>query len=487
MRVLIIQRGADARAERLLAAARATGAEAAIAAAGRGLRARPDVVITTGSAAAHLTGQALRARGIPWILDAGDGWHPADAVGRRLEIRLVRAADAVACATPEALADLHQRIGAASFLLDEATLARQFGAVTQRRRPSDALRILMIGPVNSPHVEHLALAMHERGLQVHVGGDVWDGLPPSVLPAAGVPVDTVTAPLVLWLRRVIGELRPHVVHAHWTPFAFKTLLAGARPLVVTPWGSDVYRVSGVFHWANHVVARRANLVVTDSQDLISRMVEMGTPPERTELLNWGVDLEQFTPSAEPREAIRRRLGLGPGPMILSPRSLKPLYNPQTILAAFAEVGARRPDVQLVLKHMAEDSPDLGELPHPDRVRVVSHVPYEQMADYYRAADACVSIADTDSSPRSVWEAMACECPCVVSDLPWVHETMQPGRDALVVPIEAGAVASALDTLLTDRATADAMRRNGRSLVERTRDQRVEMDRLVGIYERLAGR
>ena len=32
-------------------------------------------------------------------------------------------------------------------------------------------RILMLGPVNHPHVEHLALAMHERGCAVTVAGD----------------------------------------------------------------------------------------------------------------------------------------------------------------------------------------------------------------------------------------------------------------------------------------------------------------------------
>jgi hypothetical protein len=32
-------------------------------------------------------------------------------------------------------------------------------------------RVLMLGPVNHPHVEHLALAMQERGLEVIVAGD----------------------------------------------------------------------------------------------------------------------------------------------------------------------------------------------------------------------------------------------------------------------------------------------------------------------------
>ena len=39
--------------------------------------------------------------------------------------------------------------------------------------------------------------------------------------------------------------------------------------------------------------------------------------------------------------------------------------------------------------------------------------------------------------------MACGSPTVVSDLPWVSELIEDGRHALVVPIDATAVASAI--------------------------------------------
>ena len=29
-----------------------------------------------------------------------------------------------------------------------------------------SVRLLMLGPLNHPHVEHLALAMHDRGIEV---------------------------------------------------------------------------------------------------------------------------------------------------------------------------------------------------------------------------------------------------------------------------------------------------------------------------------
>jgi glycosyltransferase involved in cell wall biosynthesis len=352
-------------------------------------------------------------------------------------------------------------------------------------------RLLMLGPVNHPHVEHLALAMHDRGFAVTVAGVAEPRLPPSVLPAAGVrivdgPGASRRSPAgvgahVRWIRRLDRELRPGVVHAHWLcGYAALAAVAGAAPLVAMAWGSDVYRAGCLQSAANRIAVRRARLAMADSQALLDRLVALGARREATVLLNWGVDLTAFAPVDGARPAVRERLGLGPGPVVLSPRSLTPVYNPATIRAAFELISEAVPDAQLVLKHMgAGGHPDAGE-----RVHVVGHVPYQRMAWYYQAADVCVSIPSSDSSPRSVWEAMACGCPAVISDLPWVHELIVPDRDAIVVPVEPGAVAAGVRRVLEDPALAARLGRNGRALVEARRDRAGEMDRLADVYRSL---
>ncbi len=357
-------------------------------------------------------------------------------------------------------------------------------------------RLLMLGSVNHPHVEHLALAMRDRGFDVVVAGDTVPGLPRSVLEGAGVRLRAAppvarrsprgAAGHVRWIRRLLREERPDVVHAHWLcGFAAFAAVAGARPLVSMAWGSDVYRAHGLRTLANRVALRRSTIAMADSRDLLEALGPLGAQPGRRVLVNWGVDLARFAPAAaDERAALRERLGLGPGPVILSMRSLMPIYNPRLLLAAWERVGAAHPDAQLVLKHMGVVTTTVGELPHPERVHVVGHVPYERMADYYRAADVAVSIASSDSAPRSVFEAMACGTPCVLSDLPWVHEQIADGREALVVPIETAAVAAALERLLDDPAAARAMGMRGRALTERHHDEGAQMDRLAATYRGL---
>ena len=361
----------------------------------------------------------------------------------------------------------------------------------------DPTTLLMLGSINHPHVEHLALAMRDRGFEVMVGGDVLPSLPHSVLPAQGVP--TFPAPHqvrgsargaaahVRWIRRLLHDLRPDIVHAHWLcGFACFAALAGADPLVAMAWGSDVLRAGRLKRLANRIALRRAKLAMADSHALVDAMVDLGVDGPEMLLMSWGVDLDHFRAAENGRAAVRSALGLPEGRIVLSPRSLMPLYNPRVIVEAFELLADDLPDLQLVLKHMGTDHPSIGPLRHPDRVHVVGHVPYERMVDWYQAADVCVSVASSDSSPRSVWEAMASGTPCVVSDLPWVHELIEHQRDALVVPIDPGPIAAAIRSLLDDPDLAGEMARSARGLVAEHHCQSAEMDRVAESYRTLAG-
>lgn len=352
----------------------------------------------------------------------------------------------------------------------------------------------MLGPLGPPHVSDQVVALAERGIDMHVGGNALPELKNSVIQDAGIPVydapaGSRTSPLVMarmiaWIRSLMHRIEPDVVHAQWLPsFGFSSVVARAKPLVVTAWGSDVYRASRAMQLANRVAVRGAQVVTADSRDLLQRCEQIG-PATRSEVIQWGVDLKLFTP-AEDRLELKRELGLGEGPLILSPRSLMPVYNIPTILHSFGIVGERIPDAQLVVKHMGSVQIEMPDPPHPERVRMIGSVPYERMADYYRAADVCISLTSSDSSPRSVWEAMACGCPCVISDLPWVRELIEPGVHAVTSPIDAEQAADAIVGLLDDRPRAQEMARAGRALVAQHLSRESQIDLLAGIYDGLA--
>lgn len=351
------------------------------------------------------------------------------------------------------------------------------------------LRLLYVGPINSPHVEDMAIAMRQRGHVVDVAGEFWGGgLPASSLPTYGIPIHEMGSSRVLSMRRIAKEVRPHVVHTHWLPFATTAALAGVHPFLATAWGSDLYGRGRMQKLAIAVALRRAAVATSDSADLVARVRELGPGSLRTMVINWGVDLDAMRfATADERAGAKVRLGLGPGPVVFSPRGLSDLYNPDVVLEAFSRVRSALPEAALLLKHSgAEDipKPEWTNLPG---VHVIGRVDPDQMRELFRAADVTLSIPVSDSSPRSVWEAMAAGSVTILSDLPWVRELIKPGRDALVVAAEPDEVAEAIEQVVRSPSRRMQIAASARALVERYRDRRLELDRLEACYRELVFR
>jgi glycosyltransferase involved in cell wall biosynthesis len=100
-----------------------------------------------------------------------------------------------------------------------------------------------------------------------------------------------------------------------------------------------------------------------------------------------------------------------------------------------------------------------------------------MADVYRAADVVLSIPSSDSSPRSVWEALACGRPVVVSDLPWARDELEDGRHAVLAPLDAAAIANAIEEAIG----CDKLGHEGRALAQKELDPVVWTARIDELY------
>jgi glycosyltransferase involved in cell wall biosynthesis len=174
-------------------------------------------------------------------------------------------------------------------------------------------------------------------------------------------------------------------------------------------------------------------------------------------------------------------------VVLGPRTLLPLYNPETIVEAFALVADEFPDARLVLLSLFTSDFGLADRIDPARVHLAGRIDHDVMADYFRAADVCVSIPSSDGSPRTVWEALACGCPAIVSDLPWVEGMIVAGRDALVVPIQAESVAAAIRLTLREPDVAERLSINGRALAVASQGKDSAMRNLADLYLSVLGR
>jgi glycosyltransferase involved in cell wall biosynthesis len=363
---------------------------------------------------------------------------------------------------------------------------------------AERLRVLVAGWLNSPHVAAWAEAVSAAGHDVHVAGRVVPNWPELELPVPSHRLSTPWPPPVqglrmsAGLRRVAATLEPDIVHAHYLPeFGWMAAREGLRPLVCSAWGSDVLSRGRLSRWRSRLALASADLVFADSVHLARETAELAGRDLRVEVVRWGLDLERFAPG-EPSEA-RAALGLPlDGPLVAGVRGLRPIYNPVLQLEAFARVRGTFPGARFLLKHPLTVAPPrpvqeaIERLGLEGSVTVLGSVSEERLPDVYRAADVVVSVPSSDSSPRSVWEALACGRPVVASDLPWARDELVPGEHAILAPLEADAVAAAIIRVLEDAELARRLGAGGRALAAAELGPERCAARIDSLYRELAG-
>jgi glycosyltransferase involved in cell wall biosynthesis len=357
----------------------------------------------------------------------------------------------------------------------------------------DRLRVLLAGWLNSPHVSAWAELVSRAGHDVHVAGRIAPGWPELDLPVPSHRLSASWPPplrgfsMSRALRHVAHSVEPDLVHAHYLPeYGWMAARENLRPLISSAWGSDVLAVRGINRSRSRRALAASGLVFVDSAHLGRAVRALAGSDVPVKVVRWGLDLEAFAPG-DPA-ASRESLGIPvEGSLVVGVRGLKPVYNPELLLEAFARVHARRADARLLLKHPLAVTPPfvaaaIDRLGLRDAVTVLGNVSPRQLPDVYRAADVVVSLASSDSSPRSVWEALACGRPVVVSDLPWAREELAPGGQAVLVALDAGEVADAIGRVLGDVSLAQRLTAAGRVLAVTELDPVACAARVDALYE-----
>lgn len=294
------------------------------------------------------------------------------------------------------------------------------------------------------------------------------------------------------LQRILGELRPDVLHAHSVKrYGWQAGIAGWHPYVVSTWGSDVLLPPESLQgrlW-DRLTLSRAALVTAVSEVMRDAAIRRGARSDRVQLVHFGVDTHRFSPAAVAPEVLRA-LGIDERPYVFSPRAARPLYNHETVAAAFARLGS---GVQLVVSGRNADPRTLrairdilaaeGAL---ERLRIVADATDDDMLALYRAAGVVVSVPLSDSFPISLLEAMACGTPIVAGDLPAVRAgLMDLVPECIVSTTDVDGVAEALERAVHLSAAERSLL--GTRLRERAleSDQEVHMLHMEELYRGLA--
>jgi glycosyltransferase involved in cell wall biosynthesis len=294
------------------------------------------------------------------------------------------------------------------------------------------------------------------------------------------------------LIRIVRSLSPDVLHiidmgyTVYLPFLPRkkvVLEHNGTDILVKPLKSVAWRLFYRF------VYRYADAVIQDSVVAQEAGFACGAPRHNNEVIELGIDFSVFSPNIRKGTA-RERLGFAPDDrFVFSPRGFKALYNIETILRSIPMVAASVPRVRYVFCSPVLPSNDSYRM-LIDELGIAGYVTFAGLLDkqnelpfFYADAEVVLSVPSSDSSPSTVYEALACETSVIVSELPWYHGRFEAGRDFQVVPVgDAEALAAAVVRQLEGRIRFDPAAIRER--VRRYSDIDVNGRKLEQLYSRL---
>lgn len=365
------------------------------------------------------------------------------------------------------------------------------------------MKICYIANPNIAHTQRWIKFFASSGYEVHLIGEH----KPVRKPPQGVVFHDLTAytnlrkvRYALWpliTRRILLEIQPDILHslgiasAGWLGAA-----SGFHPFVATALGSDLLLLNQR-PWLHRRLSLwaldKADSVVCVSKQLTRRASALGVDESRLQTIYLGIDTDIYSPAGD-NQAVRRKLGLGQEPVVISIRAMNWIYNPLDIAGAIPLVLDKAPQARFLIFTYNQDPALLSQfkarLAESGCQHAATYVPPlgddQAIAEYYQAADIAVSVPSSDGTPSSVLESMACRTALVLSDLPTLHDWAEHERQALYVPIgDVQAIAEAILRLIEDKRFRQELARNASQRVLQEASVQTWMGKMDQIYRRLA--
>jgi len=237
-------------------------------------------------------------------------------------------------------------------------------------------------------------------------------------------------------------------------------------------------------------ARRVSRFVAVSDEVrASILSQLGPIADRIRTIPNGVDPERFRRDGD-RFALRRELGVDrDAPLILTVGRLTEQKGHRYLLEATASVLHTHRDLHLLLVGEGELRDALAR--QAEESGIAAHVHFlgvrDDVPSLLASADLFVLPSLWEGLSVALLEAMVSGMPIVATDVSGTRQAMVPGETGLVVPPrDAGALAGAIDRLLSDPVQAHAVGRSARDRAAKSFGARAQAAAYLDLYREVLG-
>jgi glycosyltransferase involved in cell wall biosynthesis len=315
---------------------------------------------------------------------------------------------------------------------------------------------------------------------------------PVLVRSATFPVKVAS---IFRIKALIDRIKPDVVHAHFVSnYGLFGALCGFNPFVITAWGSDVLIISGrlistIKTYIAKYALRKADLVTCDAQHMKTAMIKLSVPPEKIEIIYFGVDTRKFS-RKEPSQKLMAELGTHDLPTVISLRNLEPLYDVESLIRAAPIVLKEAPKTKFLIAGKGSEENKLRELATSlglsANVRFIGFIPNDELPAYLSTTDVYVSTSLSDAGvAASTAEAMSCGMPVIVTDVADNRKWVEDGVNGFVVPVKnPKALAEKIIYLLKSEDIRKKFGEVSRRIIEERNNYYKEMEKMESIYKKL---
>jgi glycosyltransferase involved in cell wall biosynthesis len=219
-----------------------------------------------------------------------------------------------------------------------------------------------------------------------------------------------------------------------TSYGFFSLLVNTKVRIVAQQGiSDAFPETGFTGWYKRIFQRaiytRADLIHAWGYVMTYAMLECGAPPSRILVRPKGLDLDryQFFKNKSTTELTA-----------VVTRSLYDIYRHNEILEALSILKGKGIIIRILMIGDGAEKENLltqtSQLRLQGQVQWLGRVPNDHLPIELAKAQLYIAIPETEGVSASLFEAMACGCFPIVTDLPANRAFIQNGRNGLLVEV-----------------------------------------------------
>ena len=244
------------------------------------------------------------------------------------------------------------------------------------------------------------------------------------------------AKAILTIKSIVKKFNPDMIIAErTTSYGYLAAISGIKPMAIAQQGiTDLWPLNSPIYIfkkrLQNYAFKKADLIHAWGNSIAKHMKESNVDMEKVMILPKGINLDffQFNDASD-------------GRMInaVVTRSLEPEYKHDLILKAFSIVKQKNISFKLTIIGDGTELKKLRwlakELKIDNEVNFVGRISNNDIPKFLQQANFYISTPITEGVSASLFEAMACGCLPIVSDLPGNRSWIQQKENGILVTIE----------------------------------------------------